>query len=187
MFPVNDKLQQHNRSVFSTRSQRHVAEQIETLYWNTVTHETAQADRDAVAVKKGTDLTTSEAVQTLPEDCEDLHLHPDREVEEVDQARYRELQARLEELAATRDRQQVKLGQYRQLQTMLRPFENALENIQPNLVTGDGEMRKELDRMRLLLARITERMAEVRTTAVRRVEPPAPSNEQKLLNVMDLT
>ena len=75
------------------------------------------------------------------------------------------------------------------MQTLLEPFTNAQENVQPNLVTRDGELGKELERMRILLARVTGRVSEMKdqglvshsdgTTTV--------SNEQKLAAVMDLT
>jgi len=47
----------------------------------------------------------------------------------------------------------------KQLRHYLKPFKDAQENIQPNLVTKDGELSKELERMKVLLARVGEKMA----------------------------
>lgn len=57
-----------------------------------------------------------------------------------------------------RQAQQKKLAQYKHLQSLLDPFRNPQENIQPNLVTKDGELSKELDRMKLLMARVGEKV-----------------------------
>ena len=207
---MNTKLKEHNRSVYSAPSQRHVAEQIDALYWKVVSENDMQADQDSVIVTKGTDLTQPEYVPTvsvqyisralltpyrniksLPEDYSDLHIHPDASsnFSESEATRYKDLYDRLASLAEQRGQQQQRLERYKQLQTLLEPFTNAQENVQPNLVTRDGELGKELERMRILLARVTGRVSEMRdqglvshsdgTTAV--------SNEQKLAAVMDLT
>lgn len=72
--------------------------------------------------------------------------------------RYKQLQARLSALNEQRQAQQKKLAQYKHLQSLLEPFRNPQENIQPNLVTKDGELSKELDRMKLLMARMGEKV-----------------------------
>jgi hypothetical protein len=62
---VNTKLKEHNRSVYSAPSQRHVAEQIDALYWKVVSESDMHADQDSVIVTKDTDLTQSEYVPTV--------------------------------------------------------------------------------------------------------------------------
>lgn len=107
-------------------------------------------------------------------------------------ARYEALHKRLTALDSARREQQDRLARYRQLATLLEPFENAQDTIQPNLVTRDGELGKELHRMRVLLARVT---GGVFTTVAEMGEgekiPMAGemgrSNEEKLRDVMDLT
>lgn len=49
---------------------------------------------------------------------------------------------------------QRKLKLYRHLATLLAPYAHAKEDVQPNLVTRGGELEEELDRMRVLCARI---------------------------------
>ena len=62
---MNTKLKEHNRSVYSAPSQRHVAEQIDALYWKVVSESDMHADQDSVIVTKDTDLTQSEYVPTV--------------------------------------------------------------------------------------------------------------------------
>jgi hypothetical protein len=58
--PVNTKLKEHNRAVYSAPSQRHVAEQIDALYWNIVSDDATQVDQDTVSVSRDADLTQTE-------------------------------------------------------------------------------------------------------------------------------
>ena len=76
--------------------------------------------------------------------------------------RYKALHSRLTTLTERRAAAQEKLVQMKQLQQLLEPFKDAQENIQPNLVTKDGELSKELERMKVLLARLGEKMAAVK-------------------------
>jgi hypothetical protein len=62
---VNTKLKEHNRSVYSAPSQRHVAEQIDALYWRVVSENDMNSDPDSVIVTKDVDLTQSEYVSTV--------------------------------------------------------------------------------------------------------------------------
>ncbi|KAI9835981.1 MAG: hypothetical protein M1837_003548, partial [Sclerophora amabilis] len=75
-----------------------------------------------------------------------------------DRRRYAELQAKLTSLNTRRSEVQQRLTRYRHLQRLLEPFKNPQENVQPNLVTRDGELGKELDRMRILMARVAGRI-----------------------------
>jgi hypothetical protein len=207
---VNTKLKEHNRSVYSAPSQRHVAEQIDALYWSVVSEDDMQADQDTVVVTQDADLTETEyvppvsvrylscalltpsrTIKSLPENYSDLYIHPDASsnFSETEAVRYRALYDRLTPLAEKRDQQQQRLARYKQLQTLLEPFTNAQENIQPNLVTRDGELGKELERMRILLARVTGRVKEMKDVGVvsHSDGATAVTNKQKLAAVMDLT
>ena len=209
-FPVNTKLKEHNRSVYSAPSQRHVAEQIDALYWSVVSEDDMQADQDTVIVTKDADLTQTEyvlpvptghvsyalltacrTIKSLPQDYSDLYIHLDASsnFSESEAARYKALYDRLTSLAERRDQQQQRLGRYKQLQILLEPFTHAQENIQPNLITRDGELGKELEKMRILLARVTCRVNEMKDSGKGSHSDgtAAVSNEQKLAAVMDLT
>jgi hypothetical protein len=111
------------------------------------------------------------------------------------------LSERLTALARQRDQQQRRLASYRHLHGLLAPFADARETVQPNLVTRDGELATELERMRVLLARVTGRIQDVKRAGPAGLRPHdddddadeegaagvATTNEQKLAAVMDLT
>jgi Kinetochore complex Fta4 of Sim4 subunit, or CENP-50 len=130
-------------------------------------------------------------VKSLPQNPSDLYIDPDASanLSETDAARYGALCERLTSLAEQRDGQRQRLASYKHLQTLLEPFTDAQETIQPNLVARDGELGKELERMRVLLARVTGRVKEMKDTGVTSHSPGtgSMSNEQKLAAVMDLT
>ncbi|KAL2431789.1 hypothetical protein ABEF95_013868 [Exophiala dermatitidis] len=215
---VNDEIRKHNRMVYSAQSQRHVAEQIETLYWNIVSAECGDdadadpdADPNAVVVPRDAELTQTPAttIETLlPEQYTDLHLHPQPDPHPGhghEAEAYTTLREELVETARKRDALRQKLARYRHLQSLLEPLDDPQTNIQPNLVTRDGELGKELDRTRILLARVTGRVGEMKnlnaTTSDRRhstgtdrnlsqpitTTTTAQTDQQKLALLMDLT
>ena len=60
---VNAKIKQHNRMVYSDEATRHVAEQIDILYWGAVSKAAGDGEaEDRVAVEKGADLMGDEYV-----------------------------------------------------------------------------------------------------------------------------
>ena len=188
MARVNEKLKQHNKNVYSALSQRHVAEQIDALYWNEVQEQDTQTDADALAVGTNVDLMKSEEVGKLPEEIRELQVQEGQLIGADEAERYSELRKRLVGAGARRDQQKKRLEGYKQLQKMLEPLEAAQENVQPNLVTRDGELSKELDRMRVLLARVTGKVGEVkRKNGDVKDLGQGPSEQQRLLAAMDLT
>ena len=100
--------------------------------------------------------------------------------------RYKQLQARLTALNEQRQTQQKKLAQYKHLRSLLDPFRNPQENIQPNLVTKDGDLSRELARMKFLMARVGEKVKGLQgATAVtgekHEVEPDSQAKLAALL------
>ena len=72
---------------------------------------------------------------------------------------------------------------------MLEPFRDPQVNVQPNLVTKDGELKTELDRMRVLIARVASGLQglERNEGANEEVEEERErSAEEKLAAVMAL-
>lgn len=59
-----------------------------------------------------------------------------------------------------RQRQQQRLEQLRHLKRHLEPFKDPQKVIQPNLITRDGELAQELERTRMLAARVGGRIAQ---------------------------
>jgi hypothetical protein len=80
------------------------------------------------------------------------------EDDEDSRARYQELTETLKGLDERRQAVREKVAGYKRLREMLEPFERATETVQPNLVARDGELEKELEKMRLLVARVRGRV-----------------------------
>jgi hypothetical protein len=155
---VNEKVRQHNRLLFSTQSQRHVAEQIESLYWNCAEKVIEDREVGNVSVRRDADLNTSESIKGLPEQLDDLYLREGHEIQDEDAERYSRLRQELLDLSVKRDQLKERLSRYRELEKLTEPLGDAKGNVQPNLVTRDGELGTELERMRVLLARVSGRL-----------------------------
>lgn len=81
------------------------------------------------------------------------HDDDDWKDDECDQE-YKTLHTALSTHQQRRKALRRKLELYRHLATLLAPYAHAKEDVQPNLVTRGGELEEELDRMRVLCARI---------------------------------
>lgn len=102
-------------------------------------------------------------------------------------SRYQQLRARLVELDSQRQQQRRRLAQYKQLQTLLEPFKDPQKNVQPNLITRDGELGQELDRMRMLVARVAGRVGQRKAPQGDEQENTSMDPDQKLASVLDMT
>ncbi|KAK2781302.1 hypothetical protein FQN53_000646 [Emmonsiellopsis sp. PD_33] len=159
LMKLNTHLRKHNRAAFSSQAIHHVARQVETLYWNAIDPEVGgEGARGALVVERGTDLTNSRTISRLPEEWRGDHDDDDDDVNEAEKTRYTTLHHRLATLSAQRAHHQARLAQYKQLQELLQPFRDPQTTIQPNLVTRDGQLGQELDRMRMLVAKVTGRV-----------------------------
>jgi hypothetical protein len=74
--------------------------------------------------------------------------------------RFQQLRERLIALDDQRQQRRRRLDQLQHLQQLLEPFQDPQKNIQPNLVTRDGELVRELEKMRMLVARVGGRIAQ---------------------------
>ena len=187
MVRVNEKLKLHNKNIYSALSQRHVAEQIDALYWNEVQDAEGEADAEALAVSRDADLTDGSVIEGLPAELRELAIHKGQALSADDAARYAALRQRLAEASAKKEQQRKRLEGYRRLKELLEPLEGAQENVQPNLVTRDGELSRELDRMRVLLARVTGRIGQAEGIGDARELGEVGSDQQRLRAAMDLT
>ncbi|MCJ1250935.1 hypothetical protein MMC30_008163 [Trapelia coarctata] len=160
---LNTLLRHHNRTVYSSQSLRHVAEQIDALFWEAGAPPLHCEDADPDTVDRDADLRESETILKLPEEWVEEDVQDESGLEVFGEGtRYKTLHTRLTALAERRAATQQKLAQMKQLRQLMEPFKDAQENIQPNLVTKDGELSKELERMKVLLARVGEKMATVK-------------------------
>lgn len=69
-------------------------------------------------------------------------------------ARYTELQQKLVELSEKRRVARERVERYKALRELLTPLKGPEAGLQSNLVTRDGEVEKELERMKMLLVRV---------------------------------
>ncbi|OAX80416.1 hypothetical protein ACJ72_05251 [Emergomyces africanus] len=180
---LNATLKKHNRAAFSSQAIHHVARQIESLYWGSIDLETSGELSQGLVIEKGTDLTSSRSITRLPEQWRD-----DGDIDEDGKLRYEQLQQRLLELDNRRKKQQDRLAQYKQLKELLEPFKDPQKNIQPNLVTRDSPLGQEIDKMRMLVAKVTSRVGRARMNIeLDGMSQPINDPEAKLLAVLDMT
>ncbi|KAI0206577.1 kinetochore Sim4 complex subunit Fta4 [Astrocystis sublimbata] len=185
MYRLNHILTQHNRRVYAPQASRLVAEQIEGLFYAETQRalrgadDDEEADGDRERLRVGTDYTTKEAISSLPPTWA---LHKPREAEShpPEARRYTELTESLTTLSTKRQEALERVTRLRRMAALLAPFESPAEEspdssslsqsqnqsaakttIQDNLVTRNGEIELELERMRLLLARVAGRVAQL--------------------------
>ncbi|KAF7881296.1 hypothetical protein EAF00_011969 [Botryotinia globosa] len=148
LFKLNTILKQHNKISYPPQAQRHVAEQIDQLYW-------AAGERDVNVngeewSEKGADYRLSSNIEKLPEEwSEEAEMKAPKQA-----AKYKELQTKLLGLNEKRKAAEEKLEQCKAAKKLLEPFDQAERNIQENIVTKNGEIEKELERMRMLMLRV---------------------------------
>jgi hypothetical protein len=153
LFRLNQTLSQHSRRVHPPQAIRHVAEQLDALYWTTIS-----SGPDPATLTVGHNLSSSEAIEDLPE-----KWPVDSEVERStsDAARYEELVSRLKGLGERRREVEGRLGRLKAMSELMEPFEGGTEGVQENLLTRGGEVERELERMRILLARVGGRVGHL--------------------------
>ncbi|KAL2264838.1 hypothetical protein VTJ83DRAFT_7348 [Remersonia thermophila] len=187
LFKLNHRLQQHARRVYPPQATRHVAEQIDRLYWNAAEAAVgggAEDDEgeDVEALRLGADLTNPSTITTLPPAWDDDHDHDPAAREQ-----YAALASSLRDLAERKQQAAARVAKLRRMRALLEPFSPApapaprfrdrelrrrcrprgaepdgdrdegLGAVQENLVTRNGALEKELLRMRVLLARVSGR------------------------------
>ncbi|KAB8232657.1 hypothetical protein ETB97_009306 [Aspergillus alliaceus] len=181
---LNSALKQHNRIVYSSQAIQHVAQQIASLYWSSVSQAIRDQDSFESGVEKTVDLSNHMNITQLPVELED------QSASEEERRRYQELRERLVTLDNQRRRRRLRLDQLRRLQRLLEPFQEPQQNIQPNLVTRNGELMQELEKMRMLVARVGGRIQQSKKQHGGSQEDPASyplGSGQKLEALLDMT
>ncbi|KUL88640.1 hypothetical protein ZTR_05112 [Talaromyces verruculosus] len=181
---LNTTLKQHNRVVYSNQAIQHVARQIESLYWDSVKNEALSPSQKSTGVEIGSDLSNHLVIEKLPSQYRGDDASPE------EKERYKLLYERLVALDNRRQEKQKQLAQYKQLEALLEPFKNPQENIQPNLLTRDGELVREIDKMRMLVARVAGRVNSsrvIRTNNDGSATIPSTDPEEKLAALLDMT
>ncbi|CAG7946789.1 unnamed protein product [Penicillium nalgiovense] len=180
---VNAAAKQHNRVVYSSQAIHHVAQQIANLYWSSVSQEARRGDAFARGIEKTTDLSREMNIAKMPVNLET------QEASEEEHARYRELRERLVSLDSQRQQRQRRLDQLQHLRRLLEPFEDPQKDIQPNIITKDGELVKELEKMRMLVARVGGRIAQQKKSSgvPETYDYSLPGSDQRLEALLDMS
>ncbi|KAK7745102.1 hypothetical protein SLS62_009966 [Diatrype stigma] len=156
--------------------------------------------REARRLRVGVDFTSDDAIASLPPTWDQHpHPNAHHQASAAAQAeahppearRYADLAAQLTALSARRKEARERVARLRGVNALLAPFrapdrengeneggEEGGENgggrvssvVQPNLVTRNGEIERELERMRVLLVRVAGRVARL---------PPPPSMQSQ--------
>ncbi|KAI0110777.1 kinetochore Sim4 complex subunit Fta4 [Nemania sp. FL0031] len=182
IYRLNHTLTQHARRVYAPQASRHVAEQIEGLFYAEA-ERALRGDEDSgddgelgserQRLRVGADFTTDEAIASLPPTW-DLQNPREATDHELEAQRYAELTETLTSLSTRRQAVRERVERLRRMTALLAPFEVRNDNdnddeaqsgarmpVQENLVTRNGEVERELERMRLLLARVRGRIAQL--------------------------
>ncbi|KAF6839021.1 kinetochore protein [Colletotrichum plurivorum] len=157
---LNPILTQHSRRAYSYQASRHVAEQIEALY--TSQPAIVPEDQPAPGIPllmdfRVWDEAEDAAVKSLPPTwlaTDDATMYP------AESKCYSEQYKRLRSLADRRQQVRARVERLQRLRAILDPFrpDHAGAGVQENLVTREGEMEMEMERMRALLARVGGRV-----------------------------
>ncbi|OBR07884.1 Kinetochore protein [Colletotrichum higginsianum IMI 349063] len=195
---LNTTVLQHSRRAYSHQASRHVAEQIDALYLSqppaAQDHEPAEGlslsldlstsfswypehafyQRPPLAARMSDSSTKAEeaAVKSLPPTWpvdHDVTMYP------MEAKRYAEQVDRLKSLAELRQQTTARLERLRRMKALLDPFRSDDDGIgvQENLITRDGEVEKEMESMRVLLARVGGRVNLLSAST----EPVSPFGE----------
>lgn len=172
LFRLNHTLQQHSRRVYATQATRQIAEQVDKLYLTAGDGgDDADDDHEDGWRNVGADYVDPSVISSLPpawESEREAAAYP------LEAERYAELAGRLRGLAARRDEARARVERLRRMRALLAPFGISAEGadegfslgpmagVQENLVTRDGEVEKELQRMRMLLVRVGDKVAKLK-------------------------
>lgn len=182
LFRLNHTLQQHSRRVYVPQATRQIAEQVDKLYLSAGERhgvdgddDDADDDDDDAWRNVGADYADAAVISSLPpawESEREAAAYP------LEAERYAELAVRLRALVARRDEAKVRVERLRRMKALLAPFsdtdgvgagagagaddEPSLGGVQENLVTRGGEVEKELERMRMLLVRVGDKVARLK-------------------------
>ncbi|KAH0611137.1 uncharacterized protein H6S33_011564 [Morchella sextelata] len=148
LYKFNVVAKRHHRLVYSAQALSHVATQVQDLYQQP--QPAGAEDAEEGVLRRGVDLREAENIALLP----DTYPTPALSDSGGDLEAYQELHARLTALAAAVQAQRERHAYYVHLRGLVEPFRAPMESVQPNLVTRDGPLAAELERMRMLAGKL---------------------------------
>ncbi|KAL7920349.1 kinetochore Sim4 complex subunit Fta4 [Trichoderma austrokoningii] len=156
---LNRTIQQHSRRVYAPQANRHVAEQISHVYSRDAERRMENLDDAEGGIGRELDLVDEQAIATLP-----TTWPSDRDAEAypLEATRYADTVRQLTDLNQRRKDLRQRVERLRNVQKTVESFQ-AIDGagVQENLVTRDGPVEKELEKMRFLLARVAGRVGEL--------------------------
>ncbi|KAM7191455.1 Kinetochore complex Fta4 of Sim4 subunit, or CENP-50 domain containing protein [Naviculisporaceae sp. PSN 640] len=193
IWAVNHRVQQHAKRVYSRQATRHVAEQIDQLYWDASNrafdrangegdeNENGEDEDEFRGLSYGADLVDPKIVSSLPATWTyDATSTRQSEAYPAEATQYSELVSQLKFLSSQKAEITARVTRLRRMKALLEPFDTsttALDDpgkndgkeaqeqtnikLQDNLITRNGEIEKELQRMRMLLARVGGRVDQL--------------------------
>ncbi|KAK3351025.1 kinetochore Sim4 complex subunit Fta4 [Neurospora tetraspora] len=198
---LNHRLTQHNRRAYPPQATRHVAEQIDKLYFSTTSatslgrnDERDEEDEDgdgqqAAWLRVNADLTLPRLITSLPDSWSPSVSKKEADDHPMEAKRFAELVAQLKGLDEQKQKVLDRVAKLRKIRGLVEGFVEAspssqdlnaeggeevgkggagagggaggMKAVQENLVTKNGEMEAELQRMRVLLARVGGRVEKL--------------------------
>ncbi|CZS96074.1 uncharacterized protein RAG0_05529 [Rhynchosporium agropyri] len=150
LLKLNNQLKQHNKLAYGPQVQRHVAEQVDRLYWNAGERGVRILGPEDEWAERGSDYRQESVIDQLPEEWSENASTKSPE----QAAKFTELSQRLTALNEKRRIARERLERYKRLQEMVSLLgEDA--GVQDNLITRNGEVEVELEKMRRLMLRVT--------------------------------
>ncbi|KAI8623160.1 kinetochore Sim4 complex subunit Fta4 [Xylariaceae sp. FL1651] len=154
-----------------------------------------EAGGERQRLRIGADFATDDAIASLPSTW-DTHKPREASDHPLEARRYAELAATLTSLSARRREAREKVERLRRMAALLKPFNSNNDNTQPqqagdshtttsvqeSLIMRNGEVERELERMRLLLARVAGRVAQLPDKSA----AAAMDNQETAIDSMDI-
>ncbi|KAH7216511.1 kinetochore Sim4 complex subunit Fta4 [Fusarium oxysporum] len=177
LYNLNHTIQQHCRRVYPPQASRNIAEQINDVYTKDAERKVGGPTDTEGGIGRELDLTENEAIEALPASW---HLGKDINDHPMETKRYADAVQQLTELNDQRKQLREQVARLKRLQSIVEPLQTD-ENgagIQENLLTRNGPVEKELERMRILLARVGGRVLSL--------PEEAPNSEAKEVNLTEM-
>ncbi|KAL7767383.1 hypothetical protein ACKLNR_001684 [Fusarium oxysporum f. sp. zingiberi] len=177
LYNLNHTIQQHCRRVYPPQASRNIAEQINDVYTKDAERKVGGPTDTEGGIGRELDLTENEAIEALPASW---HLEKDINDHPMETKRYADAVQQLTELNDQRKQLREQVARLKRLQSIVEPLQTD-ENgagIQENLLTRNGPVEKELERMRILLARVGGRVLSL--------PEEAPNGEAKEVSLTEM-
>ncbi|EXK91987.1 hypothetical protein FOQG_05971 [Fusarium oxysporum f. sp. raphani 54005] len=177
LYNLNHTIQQHCRRVYPPQASRNIAEQINDVYTKDAERKVGGPTDTEGGIGRELDLTGNEAIEALPASW---HLEKDINDHPMETKRYADAVQQLTELNDQRKQLREQVARLKRLQSIVEPLQTD-ENgagIQENLLTRNGPVEKELERMRILLARVGGRVLSL--------PEEAPNGEAKEVSLTEM-